>query len=1428
MTTNYDNLGRVTGNGYTEPGNASQNYNIAMQYDAYDHPVVIDDSRLLMASLGGRKKYLVYDSFGRVIKQLEPELVSLPGQYRVYPGETEAAVYKDYNRPYTETTYDRLGRKLIENRLLVSSDPIAPSTLASASSSMPAGAQTAVNLFTYDAFDRLSVGRDADNYSSYIAYDSSDKPLTVKSEVCRVSDTICTAQSITSDGGLSVTTTFAYDAAGRTVLVIDPLGHKVRTTYNALGKPITEGSPMTVAGTERYVASKVYGYSDDGLLVAQAEPDNDPSTTAVPTDIASSNTAPSGYVLTKRYGYDNRIYATSMDTLAPNLTTGSAMVTTLYRELDYLGRPKFTDLPAVGGYGPTLEQRYDSRGNLVYMRDEHGFETQTSYDANNRVLSEIKRARTSNTTDAAAFTFGSGLQGIASYNTYDLSGNLVQRTEGGLTTYYMYNTLSKVVAESRPKSASTDTRPYLLKAYRLDGATIAETTLDYGGGLRNATNPSSTLNATSSLMPTAGNIRAMTLDARGLIVEERSLAPTNSLDGLGNGTVSFNGIESIKKYTYNGVKLRITRDFTGDRATYTKNASTITGPLIHLKRVSRAGISELNPTSYLTYWRYDALGRLHRNWDVVAGEEQNVFDYTFTATGKEATQLRTVTVETLAKVGSATPSQVVLGSGTALINSKYNERDQLTGTDINEVRLTGVNTSIGNNPLRFTRYTYFLDGSKSGTSVAYSSESNVTGAQTYSYDARGRETTSTDSNGAASNANLSGSTTTTTTYDADGTVTKKLVDGTGKCKYQETTVPTLNAQAYSRTEWQWVAKTAEQSTTAYREVVCGDAKPTRKVTIKYDINGRPTQQDTVLGDQTTTTTLQDGNPADSTTKVATTTTNTFNDYGDLGSQAISVNQQTDGYAVSSNTTTSTSANPDVSAADNTSGVTRCGHTIPAGTAAPAENCTTSHTTYSRSAVTYTNTTKTTTASSYTAAGVLNSKGISTVVIQNSYPGDASTDSVSGEPNGTLSYALDSKGNRLRVFHTDGSYKYNGYAKLYDADERTAEFNRPNDGGVEGSDGAGTYTNTYKLAFRYDPKGNQVLSADAGVREYPNNTSYYLVSRQVYSTIEVDGHTQVIHAQAGATGKTRTCPFIFCWFGSDVTASTWDTPAQDPSGSSYNRIQDESFGLSDGLADQAWDTIKPFAVIGGGAVQPLETPQTPFSANAGFEPSNVTAPGLGTAPINPEPVRPPNAGSGSTASASTPSNKPASSPAAPPPSAQPQAGQVQPSSVSSMPVSSGTVTASSVGGGSTPQTTAATAPVAQAATTTNTAPSAQVSTPNAPGTVVNTPVAPPANPRERSEFRFSDRPEPTDPADRTAKRPARQRVLERIAAKRDCPTRRKHSRHTDYRSDADHRARLERTGSGQYPRDWCGRCEAAQFQYSSWCAGDWWDCSTTLE
>ncbi len=1159
-----DSLGRVTAiNHLTNAAQSESGKTGWMEYityDEFDRPLTSTDERLEMnGTADDRMTKMKYDNEGRLLMLVGPRLRTNTGNG-----------YTDSRRSAVAYTYDDMGRKTKE--------AVALNGLYNITDSIP-DSDAAINTYSYNNWDRVVSSVDPRGFTTSMAYDEIGNLINQKRQV--------TATTY-------ATTTTAYDAMGRPTMLIDPLGNISRNTYDILGN-------KTRFTDARGITTKVYAYTGDGLLEKVYEPVVQIGYTNADAGAGLDPSTLAKYVMTKRYKYSTTSKYPTAE-CSPYLTSdASTDVNCTTKTNDAMGRVT-QDTLSDGGI---ITRAYDINNNVTSLTDADGFTTTYSYDAFKRLRSTTQQARTGAglTTDTAA-----GLSaGITSTYGYDLMGNLTSKVERGLTTKYQYNSLGKVIAETRAHKAATVTAPLYKKyTYRIDGARTAETNFSYAGDLSNyASNAPKISTGTGTPTITEGNIQIFELDAIGNMIAESSKGKAS------DGTML---LEKVATYTYNGLNLKVTRDFNGHEAIYQAQRNP-DGKF----RLTTTNGDPLNPagamnTRVYTIWQYDLNKHLTYKADSLAPDlvaPFNTFGYSYTETGNVLASSRDVKVKIPAFQNDVNlGATVTLAATNGYLQGVYNSRDMVWQVNVEDYSADGLN-STGQRYNTITQNDYYVNGIKSSATVLNwdggGTATGTKGSQTFSYDKRGRETSRTDTNGAQDLRELPagstsprkpivGTATITNTFTA-GNVTTKLTDSTGKCRYQRDIIVTVGERASTTKEWDWDPNPGAAGGLQYDEVVCGTTTPTRATTIKYDVQGNSIEQNLVSSGTRYDTPRP--TKADSSYKVTSSSTYkqtyTYDNYG--------IQSETQ---LGQFNATGTSTVPVY--------ICRVGPTIPgANTTYPATFTTPLKIPYLDSSCSYKEVTvqpgaviPSVTTYEYvwsndvtgpytenaqqtkvivptiTADGFQTSK--STTITQT--PGSRFTPSFqTADPEaGTISYVTDSRGYRMKVF----GGKYSNYIKRLDADDQPAMFFR--------WEGSSAQPYAMYNDFRYDPSGQDILTSTGGLKQNSSDVNNpFTIVRDASSQTYLNGELQVLRKRAGNKTKAAT--------------------------TEADLIKDATYSAAEGSMDGTiWTGVVLFSVEN--TSNPLEAPTTPLSVTTNVDPSSVTAPNQGTPNIDPTPITPP--------------------------------------------------------------------------------------------------------------------------------------------------------------------------------------------------------------
>lgn len=860
----YDSLGRIIEVAYDAYnwGGTRRQSTLQNTYDIFDQLIKQVDNRIEMNPAGdSRASVMVYDSLGNLVKKAGPELrgtaldLSASGQ----------GSYSDGRRTYVEYLYDAYDRRREQRTQLSGGTAFLGGNLT-----MPSGVSTAVTQMTYDAYGRITNTTDPEGYTAVLAYDPAGNLVEKREQMCKSGDTACTAMASGLDASNRVISRFAFDGMNRDVRSWSPRSVNEPSTVQPYIKTYNLLGNVLALTNERGITTHAYRYRDDGLVDEIAEPITTDGTTVSGVQIYSGTTPPSGYVVARKFSYANgRKFVSKECEPVRNSTdasAGSATASTASCKdytIDWAGRVLTMTLPAdAQNNRGVMTYEYDGRGNQKFVRDSFGLETEFTHDSWGRVVLKLEKARSGNAADTAA-GLGTGLQ---TASTYDLLGNLREEVKGtgtsAIRTEYHYNSMGKVIAESRPHRVG-NLNNFKLHTYTLGGAKTAQTSYDYQGNLASLATSVNAGNATG-LTVTAGNVTLSSHDLRSRETREISRAPTR--------------VEHDATNSYNGFGFRFQRVFTGDAAVYAEQRDL-------------SGTAQTNP-NYNSYWQYDANGKLLESFDLLPGQStatvslrQNRYVYTYSPTNQELTRQHTVLAVTqMAPVPglNLTTRSIGIGGASGSVTNTYNERDDLQQVAITDsLPITGGTTTN-----RTSTFTHYLDGNLQRSTATHS------GAfREFTYDGRGRTINVADSNGGLQSQEdaynfptpqtiIAGTTSTVTQFGSDGTVTNEVRNNANACVYRTTTVQSVGDLVATRTEWPRLnssnqpnnCATSVQTSFTYNSAgqQTGLTEGAATATFTYDNFGNRTVESTVVGGTTVATATSTYNAMNGLTSVQRT------------------------------------------------------------------------------------------------------------------------------------------------------------------------------------------------------------------------------------------------------------------------------------------------------------------------------------------------------------------------------------------------------------------------------------------------------------------------------------------------------------------------------------------------------------------------------
>lgn len=295
-------------------------------------------------------------------------------------GDVEAA--EDPNGNITQNTFDGVGNVQAQRRAAY----VAPGTTTSTSPT---------TTFDRDSMDRVTITTDALGRKTTVDYDQLGNAVTA-----------------TEPGNLTTRATF--DTNGERLSQTSPTGARHESTYDDLGRRITDTDVVRQPEAAAYTT----GYRYD-LLSNQTEVDR-------PIGIEKSTFNGMGEKVTST---DARGHTTSYAYGLPNqLTVTTAADKTATKQVyDAAGRmTSMSQLDATGKAVRTASQVMDSAGNVTSATDPQGNVSRYTYDAGDRLATQVQPAPGATTLTS---TFG-----------YDAAGNRTRYTNPNRqSTGYTFN-----------------------------------------------------------------------------------------------------------------------------------------------------------------------------------------------------------------------------------------------------------------------------------------------------------------------------------------------------------------------------------------------------------------------------------------------------------------------------------------------------------------------------------------------------------------------------------------------------------------------------------------------------------------------------------------------------------------------------------------------------------------------------------------------------------------------------------------------------------------------------------------------------------------------------------------------------------------------------------------------------------------------------
>ncbi len=366
--------------------------------------------------------------------------------------------------------------------------------------------------FGYDSTANRTSMVDPDEHETKWAYNATHDVIATttpngeQTKITRDSHGNAETVSRPAPGGLTQTTTYAYEPNGNLKSIVDPLKHTWSYEYNTQGDRTGKTDPEN--------DKRTFAYNEDSQETSTVSPDGnikggEPSkyTTKIERDQQGRQlkiTDPLAHTVKYTYDGDGNVatvtdansHTTTYTYNADNQKTivkepeanttetgydGEGRVTTQTdgnkHTTTYTRNPLGEITEIKDPIGRVTKKEYDAAGNLTALTDAAGRTTKYAYDPANR-LKEI--------------VYSDGVTPTVKYE-YDADGNRTQMTDGTGKTKYIYDQLDRLTASTDGHSDST--------AYEYDlasnqtkltypGGTLVTRAYDNAGRLQSVTDPS--------------------------------------------------------------------------------------------------------------------------------------------------------------------------------------------------------------------------------------------------------------------------------------------------------------------------------------------------------------------------------------------------------------------------------------------------------------------------------------------------------------------------------------------------------------------------------------------------------------------------------------------------------------------------------------------------------------------------------------------------------------------------------------------------------------------------------------------------------------------------------------------------------------------------------------------------------------------------
>ncbi|WP_278626828.1 DUF6531 domain-containing protein [Thomasclavelia cocleata] len=596
VKTTNETTGLITTNEYDQLGNLVKTSDNGgkietKKYDQFNQVIEVTDAY-------GRTSQTEYDKHGQVVKEISATNEVTTNTYDKYGNVIKITTPLGSS---IVSTYDLLNRKLTD---------------------VTDGKKTLT--YAYDAKGQLLSTHDSfTNKTDLLKYDGMGQVIEATDKLGNVTKNTYDAkgQIIKVTDALGHSKTTEYDIYGNVIKETDALGHSKQTKYNALGLVVQEVDERGFSTSYKYndkfqpveVTDKLgktakFTYNAQGYI-AKATNQNGFITT-YEYDLYGQTvkeTDPNGNTKTNEYDLlgnvvkstePNREAVNDYDDLGRLVSTkrnNKTTVTNEYNELNQI-------VKSTNALGYATEYEYDIYGNTI-KETFVDHVTVNEYDINSQLIKKIE-----NTDKITLYEYDAlGRERKQRVNDrdmlvkkYDAIGNVIEKTEKGVTLQYVYDAKGQVIEHKYPELNNGS-----------QFKTIVSVKYDETGNQ-------------IEFKDIYDNVLKRSYDANNNVISEtntRGYTTRYEYDSLSNMTKVQSPLERVVKYEYDGNNNMIKRIFNDKEALYTYDANNNL-----INEISEYGLKEL--------YEYDADG----NMTSLTKNDGTEIKYTYDALGRKLSE----------------------------------------------------------------------------------------------------------------------------------------------------------------------------------------------------------------------------------------------------------------------------------------------------------------------------------------------------------------------------------------------------------------------------------------------------------------------------------------------------------------------------------------------------------------------------------------------------------------------------------------------------------------------------------------------------------------------------------------------------------------------------------------------------------------------